>query len=173
MEPGFVTQKVTQKPSLEADGLRASFSPLCCAVLCLVALSCPTPCDPMDCSPPGSSVHGSLQARTLEWVAMPSSRASSKPGIEPRSPPLQADSLLSYLPGKPKNTGVGSLSLCHGIFPTQESNWGLQHCRWILYQLSYQGSPLLIPMKVSLLLLIPYVLFFSFFFFKTMFFFFF
>ena len=40
--------------------------------------SCPTLCDPMDCSPPGSSVHGVLQARTLEWIAMPSSRGSSQ-----------------------------------------------------------------------------------------------
>ena len=44
--------------------------------------------------------------------------------------------------GKPKNTGVGSLSLLQQIFPTQESNEGLLHCRQILYQLSYQGSPL-------------------------------
>ena len=43
----------------------------------LVAQSCLTLCDPMDCSPPGSSVHGTHQARTLEWVAMPSSRGSS------------------------------------------------------------------------------------------------
>ena len=43
----------------------------------LVAQSRPTVCDPMDCSPPGSSVHGILQARILEWVAMPSSRGSS------------------------------------------------------------------------------------------------
>ena len=41
--------------------------------------SCPTLCDPMDCSLPGSSVHGILQARILEWVAMPSSRGSSQP----------------------------------------------------------------------------------------------
>ena len=39
-----------------------------------------------------------------------------------------------------QNTGVGSLSLLQGIFPTQELNWGLLHCRWILYQLNYQGS---------------------------------
>ena len=50
-----------------------------CAVLCLVAQSCPTLCDPVDCSPPGSSVHGILQARTLEWVARPSSRGSCQP----------------------------------------------------------------------------------------------
>ena len=41
---------------------------------------------------------------------------------------------------RPKNTGVGSLSLLQQIFPTQESNQGLLHCRQILYQLSYQGS---------------------------------
>ena len=41
--------------------------------------SCLMLCDPMDCSPPGSSVHGILQARILEWVAMPSSRGSSWP----------------------------------------------------------------------------------------------
>ena len=46
---------------------------LCCAQ------SCPTPCDPMDCSPPGSSVHGILQARKLVWVATPSFRGSSQP----------------------------------------------------------------------------------------------
>ena len=47
--------------------------------------SCPTPYDPMDCSLPGSSVHGILQSRILEWVAMPSSRGSSDPGIKPTS----------------------------------------------------------------------------------------
>ena len=70
--------------------------------LCLAAQSCPTLCDPMDCSLPGSSVHG------------------DSPG---------------------KNTGVGSLSLLKGIFPTQASNPGLPHCRWILYHLSHQRSP--------------------------------
>ena len=43
----------------------------------LVAQSCPTLCDPVGCSPPGSSVHGVLQARILEWVAFPFSRGSS------------------------------------------------------------------------------------------------
>ena len=63
-------------------------------------------------------------------------------GIEPRSPTLRADSLPAEPPGKPKNTGVDSLSLLQRIFLTQESNWSLLHCRWILYQLSYQGSPI-------------------------------
>ena len=63
----------------------------------LVAQSCLTLCDLMECSPPGSSVHVILQARILEWVAIPFSRGSSNPGIEPKSPALQADSLISFL----------------------------------------------------------------------------
>ena len=63
------------------------------------------------------------------------------PGIKPRSPALQVDSLPAEPQRKSKNTWVGSLSLLQRIFPTQESNQGLLHCRWILYQLSYRGSP--------------------------------
>ena len=51
------------------------------------------------------------------------------PGIEFKSLALQADSLLSEPPGKPNNTEMGTLSLLQGNFPTQESNWGLLHCR--------------------------------------------
>ena len=60
------------------------------------------------------------------------------PGIEPRFPALQTDSLPMEPQGKPKNTGVGILSLLQWILLTQELNWGLLHCRRILYQLSYQ-----------------------------------
>ena len=67
-----------------------------------ISRSCLTLCEPMDCSPPGSSVHGILQARILDCVAMPSSRDLPNPGIEPRSPAFQADSLLSEPPGKPR-----------------------------------------------------------------------
>ena len=86
------------------------------------------------------------------------------PGIAPGSPALQADSeppgwiveseshsvvstsLRPHGPYSPWNspgqdTGVGSLSLLQGIFPTQGWNPSLPHCRWILYQLSHQGSP--------------------------------
>ena len=45
----------------------------------LVIHLCLTPCEPLDCSPPGSSVHGILQAEILEWVAVPFSRESSQP----------------------------------------------------------------------------------------------
>ena len=63
------------------------------------------------------------------------------PGNKPRSPTLQEDSLPAEPPGKPKNTGMGSLSFLQHIFQTQESNPGLPHCRKILYQLSHKGSP--------------------------------
>ena len=122
-----------------------------------VTQSCLTLFDPMDCI-----VHGILQVRILEWAAYPFSGGSSlidlgspalqvdslltelseklfpppgdfpNPGIKPRSPALEADSLPAEPPGKPKDTGVVSLSLLHGIFPTQGSNPGLLHCRWIL-----------------------------------------
>ena len=74
-------------------------------MLCLVSQSCLTLCDHMDCSPPGSSVHG------------------DSPG---------------------KNKGVGWHTPIQGIFPTQELNPGLPHCRWILYHLS-PGSVRLLP----------------------------
>ena len=61
---------------------------------------CPHLCDPMDCNPPGSSVHGILQARILEWVAIPSPGDLPNPGIQPESPTLQADSLPSEPLGK-------------------------------------------------------------------------
>ena len=66
----------------------------------LVSQLCWTPCDPVDCSLPGSSVHGILQARILEWAAI----------------------------------------FLQGIFPTQELNLGLLHCRQILYHLGHQGN---------------------------------
>ena len=68
--------------------------------------SCSTLCDTIDCSPPGSSVHGIPQARILEWVALSFSRDLPNPGIEPMSPAspgLQEDSLPSESPGKPIN----------------------------------------------------------------------
>ena len=76
------------------------------------------------------------------WSGLPFGSPGDLPilGIKPRSPALQVNSLPSEPPEKPKNTGVGSLSIFQGVCPTQESNWGLPHCRQILYQLSYQRS---------------------------------
>ena len=114
----------------------------CCCCVVLVTQLCPTFCSPMDCSLPGSSIHGDSPGKntgvccyalfqgifpTQEW----------NPGL------LLCRQILYRLPseppGKPKNTEVGSLSLLQDIFITQESTQSLLHCRQILYQLSYQG----------------------------------
>ena len=87
-------------PKMIQHGRRVN-SDVYCELLCLVTQSCPILCDAMDCSLPGSSVHGD-------------------------SPD--------------KNTGVGYYAFPQGIFQTQQSNPGLQHCRRILYCLSHQGS---------------------------------
>ena len=68
-----------------------------------VAQSCPTLCDPLDCSLSTSSVHGIFQARVLEWIAISFSRGSSQPGIKLGSPALQAGALLSEPSGKPES----------------------------------------------------------------------
>ena len=73
----------------------------------------------------------------------PLPRGSSQARDQTQSPTLQVDSLPAEPQGKPKNTGVASLPRLQWIFLTQELNRGLLHCRWILYQLSHQGSPLL------------------------------
>ena len=74
-----------------------------CVCVCVRALSlsqsCPTLCDPMECSPPGSSVHEIFQARRLEWIAISFSRGSSQPRD-------QADSLPRAPPGKPAGEGT-------------------------------------------------------------------
>ena len=79
----------------------------------------------MDCSLPGSSIHGVLQARILEWVAIPFSKGSSNAGIEARSPALQADSLPSELQGS-------SIKVLDGIFfqyKAASKEWWLSGCR--------------------------------------------
>ena len=136
----------TQKTSTRSNFLllprtqqvhKLGISQLC--MLRLVAQLCMTLWDPMVYSPPSCSVHGILQARILQACPPPGDLPNSE--IEPRSPALQVDSLLSEPPGKLKNTGVGSLYLQQEIFLTQESNRSLLHCRRVLYQLTYQGSP--------------------------------
>ena len=98
--------------------------------------------NPMDGGAWWATVHGVAKGRTRLsnftscHVTSPGDLAN--PGIEPRSPTLQVVSLPAEPQGKSKKIGVGSLSLLQWIFPTQESNQGLLHCRQILYQLSYQ-----------------------------------
>ena len=96
----------------------------------------------MDCSPPGSSVHGIPQARILEWVAIQSPGDLPNPGIEPRSPALQADSLLSEPPGKLFILERVAMPSSRGY--SQPRDWtqiSHMHCMWILYYLSHKGSP--------------------------------
>ena len=128
----------------------------------LVAQSCLTLCDPVGCSSPGSSVHGILQARTLEWVAISFSnvwkwkgkvKSLSRvwPSVIPWTAAFQAPlsmgfSRQEYWSGVPlpsPNTAGGCCFLLQGIFLTQGLNLGLLHCRQILYQLSYQGKGLM------------------------------
>ena len=96
-------------------------------VLCLVIQSRPTLCDPMDCSPPGSSVHGDSPGKNT-GVGFYALLQGIFPTQELNPGLLHCRWILLPFepPRKPKNTGVGSLSLLQGICPTQESNWG--HC---------------------------------------------
>ena len=109
---------------------------ICVCVYAKLLQSCLTLCDPMDCSPPGSSDHGILQVRILEWVAMLSSRAPSWPGIEPvslaLSPAWQANSLpLSH---------QGSPSICVFLYIIQ--CWQRPKCCYTKHWKDYltQGS---------------------------------
>ena len=102
----------------------------------------------VSCSVVSSSLqpHGLQPARFLcPWdlgLPFPSPGDLPAPGTELRSPALQADSSPSEPPGKPKNTGVGSLPFSRGSSSPRNQTQGLLHCRRILYQLSYQGSPI-------------------------------
>ena len=137
-----------------------------------VVQSCLTLSDPMDCSLPGSSIHGIFQARVLEWGAIAFSKSYAKSykfsslwlftlkfaitnsscclaklKRESESHSVVSDSLWPhgvYSPWNPpdQNTRVGSLSLLQGVFPSQGWNPGLLHCRQVLYHLSHQGSPI-------------------------------
>ena len=89
-----------------------------------VSQSCPTLWNPMD-----YTVHGIVQARILKWIAFLSPGDLPNPGIKPRSPALQVDSLPAEPPWEPTNTGAGSLSLLQQIFLIQGLNQGLLHCR--------------------------------------------
>ena len=118
--------------------------------VCLVAKSCLTLYPSQLLCPWGFS-------RQDYWSGLPCPPPGNlpNPGIEPKSSTLQAESFLSEPPRKPKNTGVGSLSLLQETFPIQEPNWGLWHCRQILYQLSYPRSPKIALRQILTSCLLP------------------
>ena len=94
----FPDQGLNSCPLQWKQGVLTSRPP----VKVLVAQSCPTLCNPISYSLPGSSVHGILQARILERVTFRSPGDLLNPGIKPGSPALQAESLSSEPPGKPR-----------------------------------------------------------------------
>ena len=102
-----------------------------CVVWCLVTQSCPTLCNPKGCSLPVSSVHGFSRQEYWSGLLCPPTGDPLNPGIEPRSPKLQADSLLP----EPEDQDYwnGSPIPSPGDLLTQELNRGLLHCRQILY----------------------------------------
>ena len=124
----------------ERMNLQTSSTARC--VLCLVTQSCPSLCDCMDCSPPGSSVHGDSPSKNtgvgchnlLQGIFQ---TQGLNPGF------LHCRQILYHLShqGSPRILEWIAYPFSGGIFPIQESNWRLLHCRQILYQLSYQGSP--------------------------------
>ena len=84
---------------------------------------CPALCNPMDCSPPGSFVHGIFQARILEWVAFPSPGDLPDPGIKLGSPALQADSLPSESWEKPLNDVTSNLFTHSSVLARDGGAW--------------------------------------------------
>ena len=106
-------------------------SALCCAVLSPTVL--PDSATPRTVTRQAPLSMGFSKQESWSRLPRPPPGDLSNPGIEPRSPVLQADSLLSEPSGKPKNAGVGSLPLLQGNFPIQEWSRGLLPCRWILY----------------------------------------
>ena len=89
---------------------------------------------------------GILQGRTLQWVAIPSSKESSQPSDGAQASHIAGRfftvwATMEVATMEAQEYGMGSLSLFQGIFLTQELNQGLLHCRQILYQLDYQRKP--------------------------------
>ena len=116
----------------------------------LVAQSCPTLCNPMDCSPPGSSVHGILQARTLEWVAICFSKGSSRPRDWTQVSRI-AGKLFTIWATRPRSipkTVISNVSLAvltqgHTAIEwrSQDWNWGESHTALTLFLHSYSVTP--------------------------------
>ena len=123
---GSDTTEATWHAHMHGTGKNTSNTIHVCTHACKLLSSCPTLCDPMDCSPPGSSVHGILQARTLEWVA----RSSSIQAILKQTYSFGNFMKNVYfhtedvqLQSLPWNTSpVASLSLQNWKFPAESNN---------------------------------------------------
>ena len=112
---------------------------------CLIAQLCPTLCNPVDCSPPGPSVHGILQARILEWLPFPPPGDLPNPEIKPRLPAFKGRFFTAEPPGKPTLSLQGHQILLH-VFDRKihclcECSLGLLLCPEQLCHLSVVQSP--------------------------------
>ena len=123
------TSPASPAPQGESLMLSHQGSPISsfCAVAGLVSQSCPILCVPMDCSPPGSSVHGPSPGKNTGVGA--SSRGSSQARDETQVSCIAGRFFTIWATREACGYWSGSLSLLQGIFLTQESNWGLLHCR--------------------------------------------
>ena len=96
---------------------------------------CPTLCDPIDCSPTGSSIHGIFRARILEWGAFPFPRELPDPGFEPGSPTLQADAL----PSEPHSSVAQSCpTLCDPMNCRHQASLSITNSRSVLKLMSIE-----------------------------------
>lgn len=105
---------------------------------------CPTLCDPVDCSPPSSSVNGILQARILDWVAMPSSRESSWLKDQTRSLALEANSLPSEPLGESSSFLRGNIYI---------AAWGISFWSVVLTLSALLGTPWVVLLTFMWLIL--------------------
>ena len=119
--------------------------------VCVLTQSCLTLCKPMDYSLSGSSVHGILQARILEWVAIPLLQGNlPDPGIKPGFPALQADSLPSESPGKP----IGRVSCDHLVMMVSD-RFLYQNVTGLLLQLmNFSWEGILRPCNILFLIML-------------------
>ena len=114
-----------------------------CAVLCLVAQSCLTLCDPMDCSQPGSSAHGDSPGKNT-GVGCHALLQGIFPTQGSNPCLLYCRWILYHLShqGSPRILEWVAYPFSRGSSQPRKTNGGLPRCRRILYQLSYEGSPL-------------------------------
>ena len=110
---------ITPRERSSSLSLRGSGDGSLLILTVLVAQSCLTPCDPMDCRPPGSSVHGILQAGILEWIAIPFSRGSSQP---------RDRTWVSCIAGG--FFSIWTVQAQQDLLPTRDSVWSLNHMSW-------------------------------------------
>ena len=138
-EPASPESTVLQADSLPGEAL---YNLICAVWLVLNVQLRPALCNPTDCSPPGSTVHGDSPGKNTGVGCHALLHGSSQPRDRALVSCMAGGFFTTWATRRSSRlTGVGSHSLLQGSFPTPELNRDLLHCRWILYQLSSQGSP--------------------------------